>query len=322
MKKYLTYVFLMILGGLIAYIILGDIFTNNLKKTNKNPYAYSLGNITSIDPALIKYKEVKRIALNIVEPVGIAYQAGRLVIAYKNHIQAIDTAGFEFFNKSLSGQISCIALASTGNIYIGFTDHLEVLDSEGNLLKKWEALDTNTYITSIALKSNTVFVADAGNKRVIRYNDQGELQLTFDGTGRLEVDYGFIIPSPYFDLAIDPDDQLWVANTGIQNLENYSDDGALRSFWGESGLTLEGFSGCCNPAHFCILSNGSFVTCEKGLVRVKVYFPSGELDGFVASSKSFDENADPADLTSDEEDRIYVLDKTGKMIRKFERKTI
>jgi len=322
MKKYLIYVVLMILGGVIAYIILGDIFTNDLKKDNTNPYAYSLGNITNIDPAMIKYDEVKRIGLTIEHPVALAYQSGKLVIAYRHHIQAIDTMGYEIFSKEMSENISCITLDSSGGIFIGCTDHVEVYDSEGNLVNKWDVLDTNTYITSIALKSTTVFVADAGIKKVYKYNIQGDLQSSFDGTGRLEVDYGFIIPSPYFDLAIDPDNQLWVANTGIQNLENYSDDGALRSFWGESGLTLEGFSGCCNPAHFCILSNGSFVTCEKGLVRIKVYFPSGELDGFVATSKDFEKNADPADLTSDEDDRIYVLDKTGKMIRKFERKTI
>ena len=39
---------------------------------------------------MIKYNEVKRIGLSIEHPIALAYQSGKLVIAYKNHIQAID----------------------------------------------------------------------------------------------------------------------------------------------------------------------------------------------------------------------------------------
>jgi hypothetical protein len=113
---------------------------------------------------------------------------------------------------------------------------------------------------------------------------------------------------------------LWIANTGLQNIQNYTSDGKLRAFWGYNGYELEDFTGCCNPAHFTILSDGSFVTCEKGLVRIKVHKPSGELDAFVAPPKAFANNSEPLDLTSDETDNIYALDITQKMIRKFVRK--
>ena len=76
---------------------------------------------------------------------------------------------------------------------------------------------------------------------------------------------GFIIPSPYFDVNIDPDGFLWTANTGRHSLENYTSDGSFRTSWGNPSMELEGFAGCCNPSHFAILKNGSFVTSEKGI---------------------------------------------------------
>ena len=143
--------------------------------------------------------------------------------------------------------------------------------------------------------------------------------LRFDGTRQELNDFGFIIPSPYFDLNTDPDNELWIANTGLQNIQNYSIDGKLRAFWGKNGYALEDFTGCCNPAHFIILSDGTFVTSEKGLVRIKVHKPSGELDAFVAPPKSFANKSEPLDLTSDEHDHIYALDITQALIRKFQR---
>ena len=318
MKKHLVYAILIVLSTLIAVIILGDFFKNDLNK--KNPYAFDLEVFKRIDTSLIKYREVKRIIANFSNPKAFDYYEGLLGIAYENHLQVIDTAGREYFNKSIDETITSISFAPDGNIFLGCRDHLEVYDLDGELLDKWNVIDSSSYITSIAFKENVIFIADAGGPAVHRYNHQGERLSSFDGTGRIESDVGFVVPSPYFDLAIDPEDQLWVANTGRQSIENYTDDGALRAYWGEPSFTLDGFMGCCNPAQFSILSDGSFVTCEKGIVRIKVYHPSGELESVVASPGDFNPTSEPADLAVDENDGIYALDISRKMIRKFERK--
>ena len=77
---------------------------------------------------------------------------------------------------------------------------------------------------------------------------------------------------------------MWVVNPGMHAFENYEFDGDLRAFWENTSMKIDGFSGCCNPAHFTFLPDGSFVTSEKGLVRVKVHKPSGELLGVVAAT--------------------------------------
>jgi len=320
MKKNLIYVILIIFGALIAYIMLGDAFKNNMSKTVKKPYEFKLGDVKKVDPSMIKYHETKRIGVKFPKPKALDYQKGLLAVAYVNHFQLIDTLGQEYFNKSINETITCISFAPDGKIFLGCKNHIEQYDLKGNLLEKWDDLDSSSYITSIAFKENAVFVANAGGPEVYRYNYQGEILNSFDGTGRIESDYGFIVPSPYFDIHVDPDNQLWVANTGLQHIENYTDEGSLRGYWGEPAFTLKGFTGCCNPAQFTILSNGSFVTCEKGLVRIKVYLPSGEVESVVASPDDFDKDSLPADLAADEDDKIYVLDISRKMIRKFERK--
>ncbi len=319
MKKNWIYVVLIIFGTLIAYIILGDVFKNDMQKTSKNPYALDLVDVRKVDPSMIKYHETKRIGVAFPNPKALDYSNGLIVIAYSNHLQLIDTMGREFFNKPIDETLTAISFSPDGKIFLGCKNHIQLYDNSGNLLQKWDMIDSSSYITSIACKENTVFVADAGGPKIYRYNYKGDLLNSFDGTGRLESDYGFIVPSAHFDIDIDPDNQLWIANTGLQQIENYTDEGILRGYWGEPSFTLKGFSGCCNPANFSILSNGSFVTCEKGLVRIKVYLPSGEVESVVAAPDDFDADSSPADLAVDEDDNIYVLDVSRKMIRKFER---
>ncbi len=320
MSKNLIYIILIICGVLIAYIMVGGIFKNGLKNTVKNPYEYELGDIKKIDPEMIKYREVKRIGLSLSSPKAIDYQSGLLAIGYDEYLQVIDTSGREVYNKSIEGPVTCLAFSPQNEIFVACKDHIETFDLNGDQIEVWDRLDTSAYITSIAFVDDYLFAANAGGPAVYQYDLSGRLLQTFDGKNRSDNKHGFIIPSPYFDLDVDSEGQLWIANTGVQAIENYNMDGSLRAFWGSSSYDLSGFIGCCNPAQFTILTNDSFVTCEKGLIRIKVYLPSGELESVVATPDDFDVNSAPPDLASDEDDNIILLDLTRNMIRKFERK--
>jgi hypothetical protein len=320
MNKNLIYVILIICGLAIAYIMVGGIFTNDLQSTAKNPYEYELGDVKKIDPEMIKYAETRRIALSYPDPKVIDYNQGLLAIGFEKHLQVIDTSGRELFNKSVTGPITSIKYSNNNQIFVGCKTQVQKYDVSGELLETWEEIASTAYITSLALKDDYVFVANAGGPEVYQYNSSGEILHSFDGKNRQDSKHGFIIPSPYFDLDVDSEGQLWAANTGLQTIENYNLDGSLRAFWGASSYDLKGFIGCCNPAQFTILENDSFVTCEKGIVRIKVYLPSGELESVVATPDDFNANSEAPDLTSDELNNIYILDISRKMIRKFERK--
>jgi hypothetical protein len=82
-------------------------------------------------------------------------------------------------------------------------------------------------------------------------------------------------------------------------------------------MEIEGFCGCCNPSHFVILDDGSFVTSEKGIVRVKVYNRLGNVVSVVAGPDQFAEGTVGLDLAKDSSQRIYVLDPPKKAVRIF-----
>jgi len=143
-----------------------------------------------------------------------------------------------------------------------------------------------------------------------------------------------VIPSPHFDLAVGRDGLLRVVNSGRHRIEAYTFDGDLEFWWGEfSNVELKGFTGCCNPVNFAILGDESFVTCEKGLTRVKIYDAEGAFVGAVAGPEQLVEGGTsricyfPADCQAggfdvavDAAGRILVLDTIKNVVRIFARR--
>jgi hypothetical protein len=217
-----------------------------------------------------------------------------------------------------------------GTLYVGLKDHVEVFDRAGQRTATWDSLGEEAVLTSIAVYRNDVFVADAGHRVVLRYDLEGTL---IDHIGEKDPEKGitgFVIPSANFDLAVAPDGLLRVANPGESRIEIYTLDGDLELFWGEASMRITGFCGCCNPVNFAMLDDGSYVTAEKGLVRVKVYNPDGSFRGVVAGpeqlvkggvSRVFTNAADAEaggfDVAVDSRGRVYVLDTIENRIRIF-----
>jgi hypothetical protein len=84
-------------------------------------------------------------------------------------------------------------------------------------------------------------------------------------------------------------------------------------------MQIEGFCGCCNPSHLAILADGSFVTSEKGLPRVKIYNRLGQLVSVVAGPEQFDDDAVGLDLAIDSDNKIFVLYPKKKTVRVYEK---
>jgi len=131
---------------------------------------------------------------------------------------------------------------------------------------------------------------------------------------------GFIVPSPYFDVALAGKDRLWIVNPGRRRVELYTFDGSLLAHWGKASFKIEGFCGCCNPTHIAVLPSGHLVTSEKGLARVKVYTPGGELASVVAPPAAFAGGTTGLDVAADSRGRIWVLDPVARKVRLFTRK--
>jgi len=213
----------------------------------------------------------------------------------------------------------CMAISEKGKLYLGSRKEIQVYTLNLELLDTWKIHEDNAILTSLAVDVENIYLADAGNKIIYRYNLQGELQNEIGRKDPSQGIDGFVIPSPYFDVAIGRDGELWAVNSGRHQLESYKADGQLISSWKKSSMYVDGFSGCCNPSHIAILSDGSFVSSEKGIERIKISSPAGEFLSVVAPPKAFDLGTRGIDLAVDSEDRILAIDPQRKQLRIFKR---
>ena len=318
MKKSIIYVFLSILIVVILILVVLDFSSNRPGRMSGNPYKLEVDSITHIDPDLISFRETRNLDLDVENSGGMALKGDKLYVAADQDILVISTAGELLVKLEISDSPSCLDVSEDGNIIAGFRNQIALFSPEGNQIWKTDSLDTRSVITAVRISGEDVYVADAGQRRVHRYNLEGKHLNSFEGKTSIEGSAGFIVPSANFDLALTPDGELWVVNPGKHSLENYTSEGELRSYWENIQPTLEGFTGCCNPAHIAIMEDGSFVTSEKGVVRIKIHKRSGKFQTVVAPPDKFKEDGRAPDIALHEDGSIYALDFDRGMIRIFE----
>ena len=300
-------------------------------------YDYDLSELRRVDPKLILYAEdpAAAIATGLTGPGAIAVGPDDAVyVAGEAGIRVFDARGALVRHIGLTGPSRCLAVDADGTIYAGLKDRVVVVDASGKVRATWPDAGGKALLTSVAVTKTDVFVADAGNRVVLRYDKAGRL---LGQIGRKDPQRnipGFIVPSPYLDLAAAPDGLIRVANPGRHRIEAYTPGGDLELAWGTpSAANVEGFPGCCNPVNFAIGPDGEFVTCEKGLTRVKVYDAAGAFDGVVAAPAQFARHdrilaaggpaavaASALDVAVDARSRVLVLDPCTGEVRVFVRK--
>jgi DNA-binding beta-propeller fold protein YncE len=272
----------------------------------------------TVPPEMIIAKEAGRFSTGFRELRGLGVGPDdRICTVGDKALVILGSDGKQISKVDLSKTPRCVGVGPDGTIYVGFEDHIEVLDPQGAPKAVWEKPGPAPWITSIAATANEVYAADFGDKTVIRYDTTGKILGRLGEAGPVAGTGKYEVPSPYFDVAVDPSNHPWVAHVGKQRLESYKDDGSLNTTWGKQGNNLQGFSGCCNPSHIAIRKDGSFITSEKGLVRVKLYSPSGELLGVIAAAKEFEKGIHGLDLAVDSKDRILVLDPGTSTVRVY-----
>jgi hypothetical protein len=251
---------------------------------------------------------------------GIAVSGKLIHIVSVKYLLTYDYSGNELSRTELQDTANCITIGPDNTLWVGMLHSVSSFDVKGKVLGQWKSFGERSVITSLAVTDSTVYVADAGNRIVYRCNLSGEVLSRIGEKDESKGVPGYIIPSPYFDLAIDDSGFLWVANTGRHTLENYNKDGSIRTSWGKASLKIDGFCGCCNPAEFTMLPDNSFVTSEKGMPRIKLYDQHGVLKGIVASPDMFGDGFRAPEVAVDTEERILALDYDRKQVRIFVKK--
>lgn len=198
-------------------------------------------------------------------------------------------------------------------VFAATRNQILVLDKNGKLVNEWGPFEDNSFITSVSSNNKYVAYADAGNKLIYILDKGGEVKKIVG-----QNDEKFVIPSPYFDVALDRNNTLYTANTGNHRIETRSIDGAVISYFGEPGTAPQFFCGCCAPAHFILVPEG-YVTAEKGINRIKILDNSGAFIEFVNSKNNFIKS-EPLDLASPDGKTIYAAYPADSKLYVFKKK--
>jgi DNA-binding beta-propeller fold protein YncE len=197
-------------------------------------------------------------------------------------------------------------------IYAATRETIHLFSIEGKMLDEWGPYEDNALITSISAGRGIIAFADASNKILVILDKRGRV-ISITGVGTKE----FIIPSPYFDVAVGGNDTVYVANTGHRRVETRTSDGKLLGWFGEAGSAPDAFCGCCNPAHFTTIAGG-FVTAEKGINRIKILDKKGRFKEFVSAENDFFASI-PLDIAVDDELTIYAANPQDSKLYIFKR---
>jgi len=307
------------------------------KKTARAPlgaeFTYDVSRFQASDPALLRYLEIARFPVGLERARNLAVAAdGTIFVCGTGGIRKFSEKGEPVLSIPLDMPVVSVAFRPSGEILAGQAGKISLFDANGAAIGTWNDLPGNLLPTAIALTKDAVFVADAGNRVVLKLDAAGKKTGVIGARDPARNISGFVVPSPYFCVRMGRDGLLRVTNPGEHRIEAYTMDGDLETSWGTASLNVAGFCGCCNPISFDIFPDGGFVTCEKGLPRVKLYNSAGEFTGLVAGPEAFPEyvkaaNAGTPDLLEsaiyaviDPAGRVLVLDAFGGTVRIMQRK--
>lgn len=315
-NKQITF-FLIFLALVIVAIIVFNYTSNRPNKVKENPYEYNIDEYKKVDPDLIKYKETRKIKVALDDHAGLATFNGNIYLASASELLIITPFGNRLEGFSIQSDARAVAVENE-RIAIAYKQQIEVFNYKGESLYKTPIVSDSSVYSSVAFLNNKVVVADAGKRRIYGF-EEGSLAFEIEGVSGAKNLNGFIVPSPYFEVAVNLENELWCTNPGMHALQQYNINGDLINSWDKISMEIEGFTGCCNPAQFTFLSDGRMVTSEKGLPRIKIYKKNGELESVVAAPSKFKGNQHAAEIGTIDEN-IVALDFDREMIRIFEPK--
>jgi len=312
---------------LVALVCSGFVLWRLVRRgeTSRTPlgpeFRYDASVYKRVDPALVLWKEADRIDVAGEKLHCVAVGPDDAVrVGVDLSVQTLGSSGVPKATVALSSPARAIAIGADGALYVALETRIATWNGRGEPGGAWRDLGEVTRLSSIAVTDDDVFAADSGQRTVWQFSRAGELRGRIGGPRDEDGKPGFVVPSPYLDVAMAPDGVLRVVNPGLHRIEAWTVDGDRALSWGRGGAAIEGFIGCCNPVHAVVLSDGAVVTSEKGVARVKVYDSDGIFQNVVAGPNELGDDGSARDLAVDSKGRVIVLDPATRSVRIYVRK--
>ena len=212
------------------------------------------------------------------EITALEVYGGSIYVATQNNIYIYGLSGELQTNFPIPSDLRDLTVYD-GQIYALFSTRIEVYDRQGNMKQDWEACSDNSDYCSLAVCGDGIFVTDASNKNICKYNLDGTLSMFIQSPN------GFIVPSYCFGITV-LDGKVFCSNPGRHLVEQYTTEGEYVSSFGRSGAGKGAFSGCCNPAILTPANGGELLTSEKGIPRISCYDKNGKFRSVLLDSKA------------------------------------
>jgi len=295
-------------------------------------FTYDISAFAHTDPAQLLYDEGAPLAPGFETPRCLAVDAHDVLYVGGDRAVKVFTPDGRALSTvyALPDAPRAVLPADHDLLWVALQDHVEAWRVTGECAVRGASLGPRACLTGLALAGGALYLADAGNREIVRCDLRGQALGRFGRLKSGDGNPGFIIPSPYFHLTAGPDGLLWANNPGRHRMEAYTLDGRFELGWGEPGLAPANFCGCCNPVYFARLPDGRFVTSEKGLNRIKVYDAQGHFVGIVAGLEQLVRDRELArracancqvgfgcDVACDSRGRVLALDPAARQVRVF-----
>jgi hypothetical protein len=213
---------------------------------------------------------------------------------------------------------SCLGVAPDGRVAVGSPGRVDLYSDTGARLTGF-AVGTREKpadVTAVRLARDSILVADAAARVIRRYDLRGTEQGVI---GALNKTGGFMLPNGSLDFDVDSDGGVHATDAGRHQVTSWTFDGAMVASFGKFGMARpEDFVGCCNPVNVAVARDGSIVTAEKAIARVKVFSKDRALLAVIGPDH-FDPMCRHIHIAVDSTGRIVAADPERRTVAVFGR---
>lgn len=163
----------------------------------------------------------------------------------------------------------------------------------------------------------TLYVADAGNNRIVKLNPQGELLATW-GTLGTEGSPGAPQFTEPWGVAVAPDGSVYVADTWNHRIQHLSADGEVLATFGSNGQSLD-LTQFWGPRDVAVDDQGRVFVVDTGNKRVVVFNADEQpLASFGGGGVGPGELDEPVGIAIGPQGRVYIADTWNRRVQVFE----